>query len=119
MGSKQRASMELTCKDIRDNKRITVRLGTEDRVGDLINIISRELGEENSYRLVCCGKIMCEFEKISSYKTFSVLPIIVMVTTPEQHSRYSEQIREVEDCFASASMAENPRLCYDSGFDSE
>ena len=91
----QRAGMELTCKDIRDNKRITVRVGPEDRVGDLINIISRELGQENSYRLVCCGKIMCEREKISSYKTFSLLPIIVMVTTPAQHSRYSQQIRLV------------------------
>ena len=87
--------MEITCKDIRDNRRITVRVEPEDRVEDLINIISRELGEENSYRLVSCGKIMCEFEKISSYKTFSVLPIIVMVTTPEQHSRYTQQIRLV------------------------
>merc|ERR1711902_478145 len=119
MGSKQRAGMEITCKDIRDNKRITVRVGQEDKVEDLINIISRQLGEENSYRLVCCGKIMCEFEKIASYKTFSALPIIVMVTTPEQHSRYSQQIREVEACFASASIAVKPRLCYDSGFDSE
>ena len=87
--------MEITCKDIRDNKRITVRVGTEDRVEDLINIISRELGQENSYRLVCCGKIMSESEKIGSYKTSSVLPIIVMVTTPEQLSRYSQQIRLV------------------------
>ena len=87
--------MEITCKDIRDNKRITVRVGTEDRVEDLINIISRELGQENSYRLVCCGKIMSETEKIGSYKTSSVLPIIVMVTTPEQLSRYSQQIRLV------------------------
>jgi len=117
MGREQRAGMELTCKDIRDNKRITVRVGPEDRVGDLINIISRELGQENSYRLVCCGKIMCELEKISSYKTFSLLPIIVMVTTPAQHSRYSQQIREVEDCYAS--LRGSPRLCYDSGFDSE
>ena len=88
--------MELTCKDIRDNRRITVRLGEQDRVGDLINIIRGQLGQENSYRLVCCGKIMCEFEKIASYKTFSVLPIIVMVTTPEQHSRYTQQIRLVQ-----------------------
>ena len=74
-----------------------MRVGQEDRVEDLINIISRQLGEENSYRLVCCGKIMCEFEKIASYKAFSsVLPIIVMVTTPEQHSRYTQQIRLVQ-----------------------
>merc|ERR1719436_1299024 len=39
---------------------------------------------------------MCEFEKISSYKAFSsVLPIIVMVTTPAQHHRYAQQIRWV------------------------
>merc|ERR1712183_138287 len=96
MGSKQRGSMELTCKDIRDNRRITVRLAEQDLVEDLINIISRELGQENSYRLVCCGKIMCEFEKIASYKAFSsVLPIIVMVTTPAQHHRYAQQIRWV------------------------
>ena len=72
-----------------------MRVGQEDRVEDLINIISRQLGEENSYRLVCCGKIMWEFEKIASYKTLSAFPIIVMVTTPEQHSRYSQQIRLV------------------------
>ena len=88
--------MELTCKDIRDNRRITVRVAPEDRVEDLINIISRELGEENSYRLVCCGKIMWESEKIASYKALSsVLPIIVMVTTPAQHNRYAQQIRLV------------------------
>ena len=65
--------MEITCKDIRDNRRIRLEVRLEDRVEDLVNKIRAELGEENCYRLVCCGKIMGETEKIGSYKTSSVL----------------------------------------------
>jgi len=119
MGRQTKTSMEITCKDIRDNKRLTVSLDTEDKVQDLINKISLELGEENSYSLVCCGKRMSELDQISRYSTSSLLPIIVMVTTPEQSFRYNQQIRLVEQSLSTPVYRGNQSLCYDSGFDSE
>ena len=88
-------SMEITCKDIRHNRRLTVPVHSEDKVEDLINKIRMELGEENSYRLVSGGKIMREVDPVRSYFTLSVLPVIVMVTSPAETHRHTQQIRSV------------------------
>ena len=87
--------MEITCKDIRDNRRLRLEVKLEDKVEDLVNKIRAELGEENCYRLVCCGKIMREYDPVRSYCSLSVLPVIVMVTTPDQADKYNQQVRSV------------------------
>merc|ERR1711973_446203 len=111
MGKQTKTSMEITCKDIRHNRRI--------RLEDLVNKIRAELGEENCYRLVCCGKVMREYDPLVSYCSLTVLPVIVMVTTPQEADKYDQQVRQVEDCQSPASQGRSQRLCYDSGFDSE
>ena len=87
--------MEITCKDIRDNRRIRLEVRLEDRVEDLVNKIRAELGEENCYRLVCCGKVMREYDPLVSYCSLTVLPVIVMVTTPQEADKYDQQVRSV------------------------
>merc|ERR1719318_1258495 len=87
--------MEITFKT-HDKQRFTIIVDGSECIEDLIEKVGKTIGDENLYRLVYAGKFLEEKSFVKDCNLSPALPIIVMVTKPEQQAADKESIEEME-----------------------
>jgi len=90
--------MEITCKVLKDTRKLKLILQREAKVSDLIDQLKDDLGSENEYQLICLGRIMLECDTLSRYTQSEKLPILIKTFTPENIMEATREIRNLEIC---------------------
>eukprot|EP00092_Neocalanus_flemingeri_P075291 GFUD01093254.1.p1 GENE.GFUD01093254.1~~GFUD01093254.1.p1 ORF type:complete len:256 (-),score=48.37 GFUD01093254.1:712-1440(-) len=79
-----------------DKQRFTMNVDPHDQVEDLILRLENRLGRENLYRLIYAGKLLKEGTPVSNYNISPKLPVIIMITQPQQQKVDKVLIEEME-----------------------
>ena len=105
-----KASMlDITCKTLDGSGRFRLRLAGQETVQELLDEVEVRLGRENCYRLVSAGRIMHPGERVTSYTTAGLLPLVVMVTSPAEQERQAEQVTSVQCALAAQAALKRRR----------
>ena len=85
--------MEINFKTLDKQKFSLFTYGSE-YVEDLINKVENTIGKDNLYRLIHAGRLLKKETLVSEYNLSPVLPVIFMVTEPEQKVADDDNIEE-------------------------
>jgi hypothetical protein len=114
-------NMEITIKSL-DTQKFTLSIDGSEYVEDLIKKVGNTIGQENLYRIIHARKLMKEGTLVSEYSLSSFLPVIVMVTQPEQQEADQDDIEDIIRDTKHGHAFRNKRIrteSEDSGFDTD